>query len=194
MYPPTVYVPFRQDPAVGFNILTRTRIPKEAVTAELRRALQEIDPDLPLFNISTIDEIIAQRNWPYRVFGSLFTIFALIALVMSSVGIYAVTAYAINLRTQEIGVRMALGARASTVLWLVLRQALIRISIGLSLGLAAAFGFNRVLASLLFQVKASDPATFGAISLILGAATIAASFVPARRAMTMDPVAALRAD
>jgi len=194
MYPPTVYTPFRQDPAVGMSILARLQGPKEPVTAELRTALREIDPDLPLFNIQTMEETIAQRNWPYRVFGSLFAIFALIALVMSSVGIYAVTAYGINQRTQEIGVRMALGARRPAVLWLVLRQALIRITIGLSLGIAAAFGASRVLSGLLFQVSTSDPTTFGMIAAILAASTILACLVPASRAMRMDPVTALRAD
>jgi predicted permease len=194
IYPPAVYIPFRQDPPVGMSILARTRVAKESVTAELRAALQDVDSDLPLFNIFTLDEIVAQRNWPYRIFGSLFAIFALIALVMSSVGIYAVTAYGINQRTQEIGVRMALGARQATVLWMVLRQALVRIAIGLSLGLAAAAGFNRILAGLLFQVSTSDPSTFGLISAILVTATVAASLVPARRAMKMDPVTALRAD
>src|SRR5439155_15057607 len=127
---PTVYVPYRQEPNAPLNILTRNRIETQAVTANLRNELRNLDSDLPLFNIRTLDEILYLRSAPYRIFGSLFAIFAAIALVMSSVGIYALTAYGVNERTQEIGFRMALGAGKRDVLWLILRQALKRITIG----------------------------------------------------------------
>src|SRR6185436_17505799 len=118
--------------------------------------------------------------------GTLFAIFATIALVMSSVGIYAVTAYGVNQRSQEIGVRMALGAEHGNILWLILRQALKRITIGLGFGLVAAFGVSRVLRSLLFDVSPTDPATFISIPLLLIAVTIAACVLPARRAAMLD--------
>jgi len=192
LYPPLVYIPFRQEPVAGFNVMVRSRMPREKLTAELRNGLRDIDPELPLFNIATLDELIAQRSWPFRVFGTLFATFAFIALVMSSVGIYGVTAYGINQRTSEIGVRLALGATTRQVMWLILQQGLIRIVIGLTLGIAAAWGMSRVLASVLFQVTATDPLTFVTISLLLGIVTITACLVPASRAMRMDPASALR--
>ena len=189
---PTVYVPYRQEPNAPLNILTRNRIETQAVTANLRNELRNLDSDLPLFNIRTLDEILYLRSAPYRIFGSLFAIFAAIALVMSSVGIYAVTAYGVNQRSQEIGIRMALGAGKRDVLWLILRQVLKRITIGLTIGLLSAFAVSRVLSSLLFDVAPTDPATFISISLVLSAVTITVCLVPATRATLLDPVEALR--
>jgi putative ABC transport system permease protein len=192
MYPPLVYIPFRQGPTAGFNVIARSSMPREKLTAELRAGLQDVDPDLPLFNIAGMDDLIAQRSWPFRVFGTLFLTFALLALLMSSVGIYGVTSYGITQRTQEIGVRMALGASTKQVMWMVLRQGLIRIGLGLGIGLIAAWAMSRVLAVLLFQVTATDPVTFTSISLLLAFVTVIACFVPARRAMSTDPAVALR--
>ncbi len=191
---PTVYVPFRQEPTIAFTVLARSRLPRETLTAELRNALRNVDPDIPLYNIRTLEDMLAQRTWPFRVFGTLFAAFAIIALALSSVGIYAVTAYGVGQRTQEIGVRMALGASQKDVLWLVLRQGLRRIGIGLALGLLAAWGLSRVLASILVEVRPDDPATFVSIAILLTAVTIAACLVPARRAMYLDPVDALRTE
>jgi ABC-type antimicrobial peptide transport system permease subunit len=153
-----------------------------------------VDPDLPLYNIRSLDEILERRRWPFRVFGTLFAAFAIIALVMSSVGIYAVTAYGVGQRTQEIGVRMALGASQRNVMWLVLKQGIRRICIGLALGLLAAFGVSRVLASVLVNMTATDPVTFVSISVLLSLITLAACVIPARRAMRLDPVNALRTE
>ncbi len=194
VYPPLIYFPYRQDPVTSFAVLARSHTSAAELTTALRNALKEIDPDVPLYNITTLDEAIVQRSWQYRVFGSLFAIFALLALVMSSVGIYAVTAYGINQRTQEIGVRIALGASQRQVLWLVLRQGLTRIAAGLTIGLVAAFGVSRVLASLLFQITPTDPVTFIAISALLAVVTLIACILPARRAMRLDPATALRSE
>jgi putative ABC transport system permease protein len=188
---PTVYVPYRHEPNAPLNILTRNRIQNETVTATLRNELRNLDSDLPLFNIRTVDEMLYQRSWPYRVFGSLFAIFAAIALVMSSVGIYAVTAYGVNQRSQEIGIRMALGAGKRDVLWLILRQVLKRITVGLAIGLVSALAVSRVLSSLLFDVAPTDPATFLSISVVLSAVTIIACLVPATRATLLDPASVL---
>ena len=192
MYPPLVYIPFRQEPVAGFNVMIRSSILREKLTAEIRTALRDVDPDLPLFNIAMMDEVIAQRSWPFRVFGTLFATFALIALLMSSVGIYGVTSYGVSQRSQEIGVRMALGASTSQVLWLVLRQGLIRIALGVAIGLVAAWGMSRALNAVLFQVTATDPLTFVSISILLAVVTISACLLPARRAMRMDPAITLR--
>jgi predicted permease len=191
---PTVYVPFRQEPPVAFTVLARSSLSGEAVVAAIRNELREVDADLPLYNIRTMDDILAQRNWPYRIFGTLFATFAVIALLMSSVGIYAVTAYGVGQRTQEIGVRMALGARQRDILWLVLRQGITRIFLGVALGLLAALGASRVLSAVLVNMTATDPTTFVSISLLLAVVTLLACFVPARRATQLDPVDALRVE
>ena len=191
---PTVYIPFRQEPPVGFTVLARSRALGETVVAAIRNELRQLDPDLPLYNIRTLDEILAQRNWPYRVFGTLFASFAVIALLISCVGIYAVTAHGVGQRTQEIGMRMALGAGQRDILWLVLRHGLVRIGIGVVLGVIAAVGISRVLASVLVNTSATDPTTFMSICLLLGTVTLLACFVPARRATRLDPVDALRTE
>jgi len=124
----------------------------------------------------------------------LFTIFACIALVLSAVGIYAVTAYSVTQRTQEIGVRMALGARRNQVSWLILRQGLIQLAIGLTIGVAGALPLSSVLQAMVVQIPTKDPVTFTAILAILVAVTIAACLIPARRATKLDPLVALRAE
>jgi predicted permease len=189
-----VYTPFRQNPRGFMNILTRSHGDPAALAMPLRQEVQALDPDLPVFNVRTMDQFLAQARWPYRVFGAMFAIFAVIALVLSAVGIYAVTAYAVTQRTQEIGVRMALGARSGQVSWLILRQGLVQLAIGLALGLAGAWPLSNVLQALVVQIPTKDPVTFGGIVLILVAVTLAACLVPTRRATRLDPLAALRVE
>jgi predicted permease len=191
---PTVYVPLRQDPLGSFTVLARTRLAGDGVVAGIRSELRQLDADLPLYNIRTMDDILAQRNWPYRIFGTLFGTFAVIALLISSVGIYAATAHGVGQRTQELGVRMALGAARRDILWLVFRQGLTRIAIGMVIGVLAAVGVSRVLQSVLVNTTATDPTTFVSICLLLAAVTLLACFVPARRATRLDPVDALRTE
>ena len=191
---PTVYVPFRQEPLVGFTILARTQVAGDAVVTAIRNELRQLDQDLPLYNIRTMDELLAQRNWPYRIFGTLFATFAVIALLISAIGIYAVTAHGVGQRTQEIGVRMALGADRRDILWLVLKQGTLRIVIGLVLGVLAAFGASRVFVSILVNTTPTDPTTFISICLLLTAVTLLACFVPARRATRLHPTQALRVE
>jgi predicted permease len=191
---PTVYVPLRQEPLASFTVLARSRLAGDAVVTGIRSELRQLDPDLPLYNIRTMDDIVAQRNWPYRIFGTLFATFAVIALLISSVGIYAATAHGVGQRTQELGVRMALGAARRDILWLVLRQGLTRIAIGMVIGVLAAVGVSWFLASVLVNTTATDPATFISICLLLAAVTLLACFFPARRATRLDPVNALRTE
>jgi putative ABC transport system permease protein len=188
------YVPLRQD-ANGFvNLLVRSQLPPASVMNAVRAQVQDLDPDQPVFAIQTYDGMLRQQMWPYRVFGSLFTIFAVIALVMSAVGLYSVMAYSVTQRTAELGVRMALGANAGNIIWLVFRRGLWQTGLGLGLGLAAAFGVSRVLETLLVDVSTTDPITFGTITVILTAVAVAACLIPARRATRVDPLVALRAD
>jgi putative ABC transport system permease protein len=189
-----VYVPHRMDAPGFMNILARSQLEPTTLTMQVRQAVQAIDPDLPVFGVRTMNEFLAQARWPYRVFGSMFAIFAGIALVLSAVGIYAVTAYSVTQRTQEIGVRMALGARQGQVSWLILRRGLIQLAAGLAIGLAGALPLSRVLQSLVVQIPTRDPVTFTAISGILAAVTIAACLIPARRATKLDPLTALRVE
>jgi ABC-type antimicrobial peptide transport system permease subunit len=141
-----------------------------------------------------MEQMLTNVTWPYRVFGTLFAIFAGIALIMSAVGLYAVMAYSVTQRTSEIGVRMALGAEGRQVSWLILRRGLIQMGIGLSLGLTAAFFLSKVLATLLIQIPARDPLTFASITIILTIVALCACIFPARRATRVDPLVALRAE
>jgi putative ABC transport system permease protein len=189
---PVAYIPLRSQ-APGFALLMiRSAGDAAGVTSLMREEVRAIDPDLPLFEIKTMDQQLAQARWPFRVFGSMFAIFALIALALSAVGLYAVTAYSVAQRTQEIGVRMALGAQAPQVWWLVVRRGLVQLAIGLSIGLAGAFGVGQLLKSLLVQTSTRDPLTLTSIVLLLMLVSVLASFWPARRATRLDPVAALR--
>jgi putative ABC transport system permease protein len=191
---PVAYLPFRTDPRGFMMLLARSDGDPNALTPILREEVRAIDPDLPLFGIRTMDQSLAQQRWPFRVFGTMFAIFAGIALVLSAVGLYAVTAYSVTQRTSEVGVRMALGAQSTQVMALFLRRALFQLGIGLSLGLAAAFGVGKIFesADLLIQTSAQDPITIGSIAALLALVSLAACIWPARKATELDPLVALR--
>jgi putative ABC transport system permease protein len=191
---PIVYVPYTGNRGLGEStvLIIRGRSDPAKMTALVREELRALDPDLPLFNIRSLDENLARQRWPFRVFGSMFAIFALIALVLSVVGIYAITAYSVTQRTQEIGVRMALGAQARDVVALILRRTSLYVLIGLTIGLAGAFGVGQLLQRLLIQTSTRDPVTLGAIAFLMLVSSVAACIIPARRAAGLDPLVALR--
>ena len=189
-----VYIPARQEPPGFSNMLIRTALPPGTLISAVREQLRLVDPDQPVQTVQTMGQMLDRQMWPYRVFGSLFAIFATIALIMSAVGLYAVMAYSVTKRRTEIGVRMALGASGSDVRWLILRRGLWQMGLGLLLGLAGAFGLSRVLRTLLVQITPTDPLTFGVITVLLTAVAIAACLIPARRASRVDPLVALRAE
>jgi predicted permease len=191
---PIAYVPHVESPGLGRGVvlLVRTRVDAAKATAAMREEIRALDADMPVFNVRTMDEQLANLRWPYRVFGAMFTIFALIALILSAVGLYAVTAYSVTQRTQEIGVRMALGAQPGSIRWLILRRALIQLSIGLAIGIGGAVGVGRLLRSMLVQIPTADPATLTTIVAILIAVAITACVAPSRRAIRLDPASALR--
>jgi predicted permease len=189
---PVVYLPYRTDPQRFVTLIVRTSGDPTSVTSLVREEMRIVEPDLPLFAIQTMDQLMAQLRWVMRTFGAMFAIFAVIALLLSGVGLYAVTAYSVVQRTPEIGVRMALGAQPEQVLWLVLRRSLLQLAIGLPIGIAGAFGVGRLLQTLLVQTSGRDPATIAAIAALMIVVSVAACYWPARRATRLDPVNALR--
>ena len=191
---PVVYLPSRTDPQRIATLILRVPGDPASATTTIRNEMRAIEPDLPLVGIQTMDESLAQQRWPLRVFGSMFAIFAAIALVLSALGLYAVTAYSVSQRTAEIGVRMALGAQSTQVMWLVLKRSLVQLAVGLPIGIAGAFGVGKLLQSLLVQTSARDPVTLIGIALMMVCVSLAACFWPARRATRLDPVTALRYD
>ena len=193
-FDPLIYVPYRQKPMRDMALMARTRVPPATLSTAFRREVQAVDEDMPLYNVRTLEERLALNYWEQGVLGSLFGVFAAIALVLASVGLYAVIANSVSQRTKEIGVRMALGASAHHILKLVFAQGMLQLAIGLVLGLAGAFATTRILASQLVHVSPTDPVTFVLISLVLSAAAALGCLIPSRRAMAVDPVIALRQD
>src|SRR5438132_465430 len=191
---PIVYIPYSQDPTFigAASLVVRGQSTPGALTPLLRKEMFAMDPDLPLNNVRTMDENLGQMRWFARVFGTMFTVFASIAIVLSAVGLFAVTAYSVTQRTQEIGVRMALGAQSHQVRWLILRRGLIHLAFGLVFGLAGAFGIGRLLRNQLFQTGSADPLTLVSITLLLVIVAIIACLWPAWQATRLNPVAALR--
>ena len=190
-----VYAPWRQDPPGFASVMVRSSVAPEAIMTAFRKEVYAIDPDQPVFQLRTIEQMMQNQMWPYKVFGTLFTLFAFIGLMLSAVGLYAVMAYAVTQRTQEIGVRMALGAQGNQVTWMVLKRGLVQLALGLTIGLAGGFFAGKALPSrILVNTTATDPWTFAAITLLLTVVAITACIVPARRAMRVDPLVALRAE
>ena len=189
-----VYTPYRQDPDGGAYLLVRSKLSPGAVSDAVRTTMRGIDPGQPLRPVQTLEQWMASERWPFRVFGGLLAGLAIVALVLSSVGLYAVMAYAVAHRTQEIGVRVAVGAQPRQVAWLVMKRGLWQVGIGLTLGTAGALALSRVLKGILVEIQPSDPATFAGIATLLTVVSIAACLVPARRATRVDPVVALRAE
>jgi putative ABC transport system permease protein len=163
-----------------------------ALTSTLRSILKELDPNLPLSNVQTMDEVVSQSVAPRRFNMFLITIFASVALLLALVGVYGVLAYSVGRRTAEIGLRVALGATPGKVLTLIVGQGMRPIFMGIGIGLVGALALSRFGSSLLFGVKAADPVTYGAVTLLVIAAALLSCYVPARRALRVDPVAALR--
>jgi ABC-type antimicrobial peptide transport system permease subunit len=160
----------------------------------IRAAVQSVDPGLPLAGVATMDDLIAQSLGPRRFSLLLLAGFALLALVLASIGLYGVMSYTVTQRARELGVRVALGASTRDVIGLVLGQGVRLVLLGVGIGLVAAFSITRVMRTMLFDVSATDPLTFVAIPLLLVAVALLASYLPARRATVVDPVVALRTE
>jgi putative ABC transport system permease protein len=189
-----VYTPYMREVDRGAYLLVRSKLPLPVVSEIVRSELQAIDPGQPLRPGQTLEQWMETERWPYRVFGGLFAVLAFIALTLSSVGLYAVMSYSVSQRTQEIGVRVAVGAQAKQVMWLVLRRGLRQLLFGLGIGVASASVLSIVMVDLLVQVRPGDPVTLAAIAILMSAVSLAACLIPARRAARVDPVIALRAE
>ena len=189
-----VYIPYRQESPADAWLLVRSALPPSSVMDAVRREVQAIDRDQPVFTIQTLSQLLAADRWWYRIWGGMLGVFAVIALVLSSMGLYAVMAYAVTQRTQEIGLRMAVGAQPRQVSWLILKRGLGQLAIGLVLGLGCSLALSRVLRRGLAGAAPADPWTFAAIVVLLSVVCVAACLVPLRRAIRIDPVVALRAE
>jgi predicted permease len=191
---PIVFLPMAQDYVPAATLHVRTTGKPENVVATTRVALQSLDPNLAITNVFTIGQILSQALWAPRMGGILLALFGALALVLSAVGVYGVLSYSVNQQTREIGLRMALGAQRGDVMRLILGQGLRLTVVGLGLGILVALALMRVLVSLLFDVRAYDPSTYTAVTLLLTAVALLACYIPARRAMRVDPMVALRYD
>jgi predicted permease len=177
----------------GATIIARAKTANTAqTTPSLREAMRLVDPDTALFNPRTVDEILTRQRFFLRLFGIMFGTFALIALVLAAVGLYAVTSYSVTQYTRDIGVRMVLGAQPAQVIWLFLRRAFVQLAIGLTFGLAGAFGVGKLLQGFLVQTTGRDPVTLIAITTLVVLVSVLACLWPARYATRLDPLAALR--
>ena len=192
--PSTVYLPHAQEPVQVVTVLARHDGDPAALTAAMRRVLQANDPDMPLFEVRTLEEFVRRSLWEERIYAALMSVFAVLALAIAAIGIYGVMAYSVAQRTQEIGIRMALGAARRDVLRLVVGQALRLTVLGVGIGLAGAYAVTRLMASLLTGVTPGDPPTFVGVTVILALSSIVAAWLPAERATRVDPMVALRSE
>jgi putative ABC transport system permease protein len=194
--PRTFYVPFLQDPSswreTTFQI--RTSGDPLELAAGVRREVQSIDPNLPLFRMRTLESQVEESLGQERLVTTLASLFGVLALLLACAGLYGVLSYSVSRRTQEIGIRMALGARRGDVLRLFVGNGMMLVVLGLVIGLGVAFAVTRWIASLLFDVSATDFTTFAIVTVGLALVALVACFVPARRATKVDPLVALRYD
>ena len=194
MASPVVYVPMRAEPSPGqdISIIARGSADVAAVAPLIRERVRALDPELPIYAVEPVTAAAARARLPQQLTGGLFGVIALIGLALSTMGVYAMTAYGVAQRTQEIGVRMALGAQAPQVVWLFLRRTTIHLAVGVALGVAGALATGQLLQSFLVETSARDPLTLAAVVALLVIVAIAASLVPSRRAARLDPMVALR--
>jgi putative ABC transport system permease protein len=194
--PPLVHVPYRQEPWGWMGLLLRTSSDPAALAVPVRAAVQKIDQDLPLFEVRTLTAALDKSRWFLSVFGTMFAVFALTALLMASVGIYAVVAQTTARRTREIGIRMALGATAASIARLVLARGLTQLLIGLALGLGGALATTQLMDKIGFLIGISphDPLVFLGLTVLLITIGVAACWLPARRAARIAPTEALRTE
>jgi putative ABC transport system permease protein len=191
---PEVFVPYAQHPVDSLTIAVRTAGDPMAFVPVARADLAALDRDLPLAAVRTMDEVIGRSIAERRFTMLLLATFASVAVLLAAIGVYGVLAYLVSQRTQEIGVRLAIGARPEDVVRLFVREGAALTLVGVACGLAGALAVTRTLSTLLFGVTTTDPVTFTAVAGTLAIVALLASYFPARRAARVDPMSALRAD
>jgi putative ABC transport system permease protein len=186
------YVPFEQVPALWMDLGVRTTGDPLRMVPAVTAAIRAVDPEQPLTEVRTMEKSIHDAAIGLNYVAVLMGIFGTMALVLSAIGVYGVMAYVVTEQTHEIGIRLALGAPRANVLAMIFRRGMLTAGAGLAVGIPAAYGLARLMESLVFGISATDPATFVGIPLALIAATALAIYIPARRAMRIDPIVALR--
>ena len=192
--PPTMYVPFKQTRFGGTMIAVRTAGEPHSVTGSVRAAVRQVDPNLPVMDVSTQLEQVERRFGQEKVFAQAYALFGGLAMLLSAIGLFGVMSYSVSRRTNEIGIRMALGAQRQDVLQLVMRESMVLVAAGVIAGAAIALGLSRFVATLLFGLAASDTLTIAAAITVMIVVSALAGFLPARRAARVDPMVALRYD
>lgn len=198
---PVMYIPQSQvtdgltklaNSVLPLSWIIQTAADPASLSASIQREIRSVDNQLAASKIRTMDQVISESTARQNFNMLLLTIFAGLALLLAAIGIYGLMSYTVEQRTQELGIRMALGAGRGDMLQLVVRQGMILAGAGVVIGLAASFGLNRLLANLLFGVKATDPVTYTAVTIVLVSVALLATYIPARRATKIDPLVALR--
>jgi putative ABC transport system permease protein len=189
---PQMYASYLQNPTRSMTLVISTALAAQTLTTAIERQVNALDKDLPIYDVKSMEQRLSNSVAQPRFRTLLLAIFAVLALVLSAVGIYGVMSYSTQQRTHEIGIRIALGAQTGDVLKLVVRQGMVLTLIGVVIGLALSFALTRFLSSLLFGVSATDPGTFVAVSVLLATVALVACYMPARRAAKVDPIVALR--
>jgi putative ABC transport system permease protein len=191
---PIAYLPMSQNPRQGMALMARTKGEPLDAAAALRQQVWEVDPDQPIGEVSTMARLLSDNMAVYDTLITIFVSFAVFALVMASTGIYGVISFSVAQRAQEIGIRMALGAQSGDVLRMIMRQSMWLIGIGAAVGTVGALALGRALASAVVGMDATDPLALGGVVIVLGLAALVATLIPARRAVRIDPVTALRSE
>jgi putative ABC transport system permease protein len=189
---PQMYNSYTQQPGFFATVVVRTTVEPMALSESVRQALWKVDADQPMWKVRTVEFLVNRSVADRKFLMALMGIFASLALVLTMIGLYGVISYLVNQRTQEIGIRMALGAQMDDILRMVLKQGMVLVLIGVALGLGAAWLMTRLMIRLLYQVSATDPLTFVSIALLLIVVALLACYLPARRATKVDPLEALR--
>lgn len=188
----SAYLPYPYEEARNTGLTIRTRSAPGQIVAAAREEIRASDPNLPVFDVYTLEKLRQKSYWEFRFFGGMFTVFGAIALFLASIGVYGVLSYSVSQRVREIGVRVALGAQGGHVFGLVLRQGMLLALFGIGVGLPLAFGAGKVVGSILYNVSPGDPVSFVLIATVLAGTAALASYLPARKALEIDPLDALR--